>query len=646
MANNNHKNSNECQLGHFINHSIWNDAQKLIDYQISLKPKNKHFNTLSLFYYEKLKKAEKNNLITEEYFNTKISNNLFYGLEKEFSILTYPIPKSNLGLRKYSFFTFPMRVVYYAVGIYLICLSQEFVNQYYKTHNQIFSEYGGNLTVDEKTLNLNLSYDSVWYKPYYKKFREKIRSEVSENFQNKIIIHIDIQNYFEEISIPRLLNFLAFFIKPSIQKQLNFDPITIGQIIAFFEFISNGGKGIPQNDNDIVSSYLGHLYLVFGDLFIDQEMKKYSKNFSSYSINRYMDDMYISIDFLEESPKTSREILIASLAARIADCLYQNLGLRLNTKTKLFWLCDENDINDLIKNIKKVSQGYDYFDDQSKNDMFQKKDLIIEQLNKLKKASLDPTFDASGDLEDEIFKEVYNNSLFALLNTRENKRIIKEIFTDFNFDLVLAQPREILIILLIDEDASKKFEKFLLSKKELSSRDIYLILTYLCQIDFSSKKLITLLKKNNSMTQIMNYYTENSISSNSPGYYHLSNSQILVLCNHQNIIEQIRLRINSERRYDFSTGLNHLLNEIHAICEICDPNSKNIRKYEAGNVIDYLKTQKVPHETCVKIRNLFDRRNKNPVSHADPISWPVSEVEYRDYHKHVGICLSFIGNNQ
>lgn len=106
MENINHKNSSECQLGYFISHSFWIDALKLIDYQISLKPKNKHFNTLSMFYYEKLKKSEKDTLITKEYFNTKISNNLFYGLEKEFSILTYPIPKSNLGLRKYFFLLF------------------------------------------------------------------------------------------------------------------------------------------------------------------------------------------------------------------------------------------------------------------------------------------------------------------------------------------------------------------------------------------------------------------------------------------------------------------------------------------------------------------------------------------------------------
>ena len=50
----------------------------------------------------------------------------------------------------------------------------------------------------------------------------------------------------------------------------------------------------------------------------------------------------------------------------------------------------------------------------------------------------------------------------------------------------------------------------------------------------------------------------------------------------------------------------------------------------------------VPYEISSKIRKLFDRRNKNPISHADPIAWPVSEAEYLDYYDGVGECLDYI----
>jgi hypothetical protein len=107
------------QLGYFLKYCYWQNACKLLEYQLSLKAKNKHFNTLNMFYYERINKQDKNRLQDKIYFNQRVSNNLLYGLGKEFAIYSYPIPKSNLGLRKYSFFTYPMRIAWYAVGLYL-----------------------------------------------------------------------------------------------------------------------------------------------------------------------------------------------------------------------------------------------------------------------------------------------------------------------------------------------------------------------------------------------------------------------------------------------------------------------------------------------------------------------------------------------
>ena len=45
-------------------------------------------------------------LESEEYFKTRIANNLFYGL-KEFTVVPYTLPKANLGLRRYKFMTLP-----------------------------------------------------------------------------------------------------------------------------------------------------------------------------------------------------------------------------------------------------------------------------------------------------------------------------------------------------------------------------------------------------------------------------------------------------------------------------------------------------------------------------------------------------------
>ena len=111
--------SDRTQLGYFVNFDLWQDALDLLNFQIKQKTKNRHFNTLSMFYYEKLD-IDCINHSTQDYFNIKISSNLFYGLKKEFSVLSYVIPKPGLGLRDYKFFTYPMRAVYYSIGLYLL----------------------------------------------------------------------------------------------------------------------------------------------------------------------------------------------------------------------------------------------------------------------------------------------------------------------------------------------------------------------------------------------------------------------------------------------------------------------------------------------------------------------------------------------
>ncbi len=122
-----------------------------------------------MFYYEKFEKFFRI-LENEDYFKTRIVNNLFYGL-KEFAVVPYTIPKSNLGLRRYNFMTCPMRVLYYAVGLYLLELSEEYLKDY-KSHEYIHSNYGGNLCF--KVDKLNLKPDSVFYKDHYTDFRQRL----------------------------------------------------------------------------------------------------------------------------------------------------------------------------------------------------------------------------------------------------------------------------------------------------------------------------------------------------------------------------------------------------------------------------------------------------------------------------------------
>ena len=633
------------QLGYFLNyHRHWLEALRLLKYQLETKKGNKHFNTLEMFYYEKLEESFEE-LESEEYFNTRIANNLFYGL-KEFAVVSYTIPKSNLGLRQYKFMTYPMRILYYAVGLYLLELSQEYLQQYYKPYQNIDARSGGNLCFKDKDNELNLEYDSIFYKKHYAKFRKRLRQEIRSNPECKVVIYLDIANYFDELRIPELLDLLEKRVEPSTRREMRYDATTQAQLVSFFNFVVGGTLGIPQSDNNVISDFIGYLFLIFGDLFLDDELRKNNDSVENYAIIRYVDDIYISITFREQD-KDLRDQFLNSLAPRIADCLYENLGLRLNPKTKLFDLEERDDRDELERSLKKVSLGIEIADEENDEQPADKIEKIFRQLKKLKNSSIDPHFQGHRELEEEVLKEVYDKSVQQMLKKCDYKSRLREIFMasdGFDFELVNAYPLPIIILILACDEVPKEFEKFLLSKEDLTSRDIYLILSYLCQIEFAQHEFLDLLKQNPQMKEVMEIF-EDRLSPMLIGYYGLRAEQVSKIVE-PNVTEQIRLRALCELKGEYSVALNHLLNEIHAICYILDEAANDPEKYKADGVNTFLSNQNTPHETHAKIHNLFDRRNKSPVSHADPIAWAVTKDEYMDYRHNVGNCLQhLLGGN-
>ena len=216
-------------VGYFLDHRHWKQALQLLKFQLEAKKKNKHFNSLEMFYYEKLE-ASFAELESKEYFENKVANNLFYGLSKEFAVIPYTIPKSNLGLRQYKFMTCPLRILYYAIGLYLLELSWEYLG-YHKSHKQIHAGSGGSLCLVKGKLKLEPS--SIFYKQHYDKFRNRVRKENKGNTKRKVVIRLDIANYFDELSIPKLLDLLERRVKPSIQKKMRYDATTQTNLFRF-----------------------------------------------------------------------------------------------------------------------------------------------------------------------------------------------------------------------------------------------------------------------------------------------------------------------------------------------------------------------------------------------------------------------------
>ncbi len=140
-------------LGHFLKDVDWQNAISLLNAQIKSRETNKHFNRLSMIYYSNLPKSGREEIETKQYFENYIENNLFYGLQKEFQVISYIIPKSGLGIRNHKFFSYSMRLLYYSIGSYLLRLSNDFIARYnsrnfdnrLKSKSRLHCFYGGNL---------------------------------------------------------------------------------------------------------------------------------------------------------------------------------------------------------------------------------------------------------------------------------------------------------------------------------------------------------------------------------------------------------------------------------------------------------------------------------------------------------------------
>jgi len=592
-----------------------------------------------MIYYKKLGSATQQ-LETHEFFDKYVINNLFYGLENEFAIYPYVMPKAGLGLRNYKFLTYPMRAVYDSIGLYALKLSDEFLKNYYRKNSNIRSFYGGGIYFEND--RLVVTKNNIYFSSYYRSFRNEIRKEINTDGDKRVVVRIDIQNYYDEISIPILLEHFEQNYKDSEKAKFNFDTTTKEQIEFFFQFLANGRLGIPQSDNSLISSVIGFLYLIFGDLYIDGELRKDPEILERYKIIRYVDDIFISLKFKDSVGINEQKEYIESIGARISDLLYYNLGLRLNPKTRFFWLDDPEQLKDLKSSLKKISpQYYSGIDDVDDETLENKINNVFDELRRLKKSSVEPaTF--RHELADEILKEVFDKRVAQLLDSPENKERIRQVFKDFDFNRVKEYPLPMIILILKDKPVSDAFREYLLNRKNIATKDVDLMLTYLCQINFLDSDVLKLLERYTPMNKIIARITNPDLSYYQSGYYGLHDKQIEKLCSMNDVIEQIRHRVFNERIGSYSVALNHLLNELHGICYQIDSNGNKSKDYDANQVVQFLQAQGISHQVCIGVRKLFDRRNTNQVSHPGSenfLAWSVSQSEYQLYYQVVYECL-------
>jgi len=635
------------ELSHFLKYEHWTSGIELLEAQIDMSEHNAHFKTLACKLYKDSDNVL-NTIKTKEFFEDFVSTGLFYGLEDIFKTHSYSIPKNGLGVRNFHFMSLPMRILYYAIGSYIIEITEEFMSFHEgtKVKKTISTYYGGKLITNNNKLVLNL--DNLYFLKHYRDFKEELLDEARNN--KPFIIRFDIENYFDNVNIRNLLDNIEKYIKPGVKLEKRYDEITKSTISTFLRYMLLGHDGLPQADNDIISSYLANLNLITLDYKIEGIIQK-NKNTSTFNgrhkIVRYIDDIFIFLEpdilgDLSNPPLIKEElkqeaILLSNL---ISEQTFSNLGLRFNNKSQLFYLTSDKDREEFLDVIKKISiYNVDISNEKS---VHRKYNTFIDSIHKFKDSNVKSnfTFNNLKEIEDGI-KGIYDKNLRKYILKKERKRELRWLLRDINLHNTSYLSDEFNVILSIFETTKFRYKIHL--KRNIQKTAIYYknLLTFLLVNDFHDEELIEILHSSTPFGKIINYNDNISNNFESVGYFNISFDNFSRIKNQKRIIGQIHLRRLSEINKDYTVALSHLLNEVHVICESFDPNRRG-NDYKAPNAIEYLFNKSVPKETIIGIQNLFDRRNKSPVSHADNNAIPVSKTEYFYYKNMVGNCIQHI----
>ena len=582
------------------------------------KKRNRHFNTLSMYAYRDFNISA---LSSEVYFNQHIKNGLILFQEKKLYSNYFPQPKSLIRYRRWIFLSLEMRLLYYALGLNIARRANAFT-----ACANISSRYGGYVhNFQENVIQLDTA--SVYYKKNYRAFyneaQTKIKNlELNPDIAELCVIRMDIENFFEHISIKKIL-------KTQNATGNNFKIVPFEQ---FFSLINHTSKGLPQACNDPVSGYLSWLYLRPFDealaAFIKQEI-----SVNDFNIYRYCDDTHVFLHF----PKGTQETVIKKIAALVVEfckkTLWEEYDLRLNNKTIYYHLNNDIQREKYKDSLKSTSQNDDFHIDEDTPHTFS------EVYLKFKKAlndyiGLDLLQDPISPNITEDLKWIYDNKFRAdltklfiqsepiesgsLLHMVASRADIFTILEKLDYEHLTHMPN---VFSFFKKHIPEKFKLLLLENKsdspafewtissmglneyyENESGEYFKLLeeTVLFKTQFQKEELIPLEHKEIVDFLLMDYDQNNVAKNRAIEYFSYFSCQRRV----------------SELEEDYNAAVNYLHSECCILLALLDwgftSNNKK-RPFESSyRLKDY---KNVDTGNTPSLTELREKRNKTDISH-------------------------------
>ena len=450
-----------------IEYSIWKKACDSIN---KIK-KSTLKNSLQWYPISKLSKQEKDIISTEDFFNNYIKSGNYLMSNKFKNIFQYFLPKSDLNLRAISLIN-PIDLYFStALGFYL--------NNKYKEKRDLehFSVYYAG----------NLSESNITYNKPYDDFYKKINS-MKDFYSN--FIKIDLQNFYPSINVNRLIKILLEKCKLNAQEA--------EYLKDYFLYLGDGK--FPFIENCATFSFIAtKIYLEYVDIALTKHLK-HSCAINDFYCVRYVDDLYIFFDCLEENLNHIKNNLIFELTS-----ILQEYNLMYNPNKLISSNC--GDIDEYLK--------HSFYGDECDKigfeilDMFDTaliKKFLLKLIDKQQKHTLN--VDTYNNIINEVFVlegvEYSSYEIFRNFCFKSNKYLknchneINAILSD-EFDILKLDVHNLISLILEtrDEENIKKLLNRIYTNIRESKYDKFntkIIIQYLLKRGFANKEFINILK--------------------------------------------------------------------------------------------------------------------------------------------------------